>query len=157
MHVATVHCIILSACAQSQVHHDMFTIIPTLVFSLLSSLILFSIAKVGMHSFADHPFCAYHQLVQQCLSSCRPGKVLASVAVLGRQKLTVLRDTIKCEADATLTKNNKSRPSACLYFEVYFWPDMLMAMVPHMTAVSTLPFFAVLACYSLTLLFSQKI
>ena len=50
--------------------------------------------------------------------ACRPGKVLMSVAVLGRQKLTVLRDTITCEADANLNKDKAGRPSACLYFEV---------------------------------------
>ena len=55
--------------------------------------------------------------------------MLASVAVLGRQKLTVLRDTIRCEADATLTKNERGRPSACFYFEVNYLTMMLHSAV----------------------------
>lgn len=70
---------------------------------------------------------------------CRPGKVLTSVAVLGRQKLTVLRDTIKCEADATLTKNNLSRPSASLYFEVCFWPELPCSYALHIVPNADFP------------------
>lgn len=58
------------------------------------------------------------QTLDNCKMACRPGKLLVTVAVLGRQKLTVLRDTIKCEADANFTKNKTGRPSACLYLEV---------------------------------------
>ena len=69
----------------------------------------------------------------------RPGKTLTTVAVLGRQKLTVLRDTIKCEADATLTKNNLSRPSASLYFEVCFWPELPCSCALHIALSAHLP------------------
>ena len=40
------------------------------------------------------------------------------VAVLGSQKLTALRDIIKCEADANMQAKGIQQPSAFFYIEV---------------------------------------
>ena len=40
------------------------------------------------------------------------------VAVLGSQKLTALRDVIKCEADANMQAKGLQQPSAFFYIEV---------------------------------------
>lgn len=41
------------------------------------------------------------------------------MAVLGSQKLTALRDIIKCEADANMQAKGLQQPSAFFYIEVY--------------------------------------
>ncbi len=40
------------------------------------------------------------------------------VAVLSSQKLTALRDAIRCEADANLASKDQSKRSAFFYLEV---------------------------------------
>ena len=47
------------------------------------------------------------------------------VAVLGSQKLTALRDVIRCEADANMHSKNQQKPSAFFYIEVQWHSQFL--------------------------------
>ena len=42
------------------------------------------------------------------------------VAVLGSQKLTALKDVIKCEADANMKSQGQDKPNGYFYIEVSY-------------------------------------
>lgn len=50
----------------------------------------------------------------------RPGWKLMDVAVLSSQKLTALKDVIKCEADANMKSQRQDRPNGYFYIEVSY-------------------------------------
>ncbi|DBB13694.1 TPA: hypothetical protein ACH3X3_000712 [Trebouxia sp. C0006] len=54
----------------------------------------------------------------------RPGWKLMDVAVLSSQKLTALKDVIKCEADANMKSQRQDRPNGYFYIEGDFYNDM---------------------------------
>lgn len=50
----------------------------------------------------------------------RPGWKLMEVAVLSSQKLTALKDVIKCEADANMKSQGQDKPNGYFYIEVSY-------------------------------------
>ncbi|KAL0025725.1 hypothetical protein WJX77_007569 [Trebouxia sp. C0004] len=54
----------------------------------------------------------------------RPGWKLMDVAVLSSQKLTALKDVIKCEADANMKSQGQDKPNGYFYIEGDFYNDM---------------------------------
>ncbi len=54
------------------------------------------------------------------------------VAVLSSQKLTALRDVIKCEADANMTSQGQARPNGYFYIEVSYTRACHLGMCVHL-------------------------